>query len=354
MVLLAESPPATDSAGDLSVWSVESEAWLDARVVLQLACALQFDGPSDAAGQPWPAAVSRDTLKRLGFKVRAPGREAWSRREVELLVTDYLQMLQLYLNGQPLNKAAHRRALLPQLDGRSHGSIEFKRRNVSAVLRQLQFMELPGYVPAEHAQLGLMTEVVLDKLKLFASLERSAEQFVDRDASPDLHADFSKVRVDAPAPRLHAEEPLGAYRQRRPFKVNYVERETHNRELGLAGEKFVLGYEQWRLAQVHGLGQLAERVRHVSVDDGDGLGYDILSFESDGSPRYLEVKTTAMHETTPFYISENELNFARGEARHFRLCRVFDFRNNPRFFELPGPVEQHVRLDPATWRASLA
>ena len=39
--------------------------------------------------------------------------------------------------------------------------------------------------------------------------------------------------------------------------------------------------------------------------DGDGAGYDILSFETDGTERFLEVKTTVGYERTPFFISPN-------------------------------------------------
>lgn len=65
------------------------------------------------------------------------------------------------------------------------------------------------------------------------------------------------------------------------------------------------------------------------------------------------MKTTALTEETPFFVTANELAVARAKAPRFRLCRVFDFRVAPRFFELAGPVEQHFYLDPATFRASL-
>jgi len=58
----------------------------------------------------------------------------WSRLEVELVVADYFAMLWKELAGQPVDKTAHRKALQPQLNGRSHGSIEFKHQNISAVL----------------------------------------------------------------------------------------------------------------------------------------------------------------------------------------------------------------------------
>jgi len=55
---------------------------------------------------------------------------------------------------------------------------------------------------------------------------------------------------------------------------------------------------------------LAEKVRWTSVQDGDGHGFDIASFETDGRERLIEVKTTNGWERTPFHISRNELAVA--------------------------------------------
>ena len=122
-------------------------------------------------------------------------------------------------------------------------------------------------------------------------------------------------------------------------------------KLGLAGELFAVDFERWRLAK-SGADQLADKVRHVSRDEGDGLGYDVLSFEPDGSERFIEVKTTSFGERTPFFVSANEVQFARTHTQRFRLYRLFDFRVSPRLFELAGSFEQHCQLDPTTFRAS--
>jgi hypothetical protein len=50
------------------------------------------------------------------------------------VVADYFTMLEQELLGKPYNKTQHRKALIPQLNGRSHGSVEYKRENISAVL----------------------------------------------------------------------------------------------------------------------------------------------------------------------------------------------------------------------------
>lgn len=88
--------------------------------------------------------------------------------------------------------------------------------------------------------------------------------------------------------------------------------------------------------------------------EGDGLGYDIRSFEPDGRERFIEVKTTSFGERTPFYVSANELRFAKDHAAQFRLYRLFDFQRAPRLFELGGPIDQHCMLDAATYRASFS
>lgn len=79
----------------------------------------------------------------------------------------------------------------------------------------------------------------------------------------------------------------------------------------------------------------------------------MLSFEASGRERLIEVKTTAFSETTPFYVSVNEVQVARERSEQYRLYRLFNFRASPRLFELPGAIETHCRLDPATYRANM-
>jgi len=351
-------------ARDYYVRDPRSGMLCDSKAVLGAAHAHQFPGrgplrPSEFSGG---LATVVSTLETLGFDVVQAGEfspaappadtspRTWSQREVELLVADYLQMLVFELTGQAYNKAARRRALLPMLDSRTESSVEFKRRNVSAVLVRLGFPYLRGYLPAHNAQGDTLIQAVEAGMQRVAVLEHAAQSAVERPAAEIELADFSQSKTAPPERHHRAREPLPRYFQ--PMRRDYLELEARNRSLGLAGEKFVLQYERWRLLQA-GAGQLAERVEHASVSKGDGLGYDILSFEPDGRERYVEVKTTAFGGTTPFFVSANEAEFARQKRDRFALCRVFDFRESPRFFELNGPVEQHCHLDPATYRASL-
>jgi hypothetical protein len=181
-------------------------------------------------------------------------------------------------------------------------------------------------------------------------LDEVARAASERPAVTTEVIDFARVKATAPRLASEVREAEPAY-ARPAVKRDYLAREASNRSLGRAGELFALDFERWRLSQL-GAGQLAERVKHVSEVDGDGLGHDIQSFEMDGSERFIEVKTTAFGDLTPFFVSANELQFAAVTGERFRLYRLFDFRSAPRLFELVGPIDRHCRLDPASYRAS--
>ncbi|MEO6923184.1 MAG: DUF3883 domain-containing protein, partial [Bryocella sp.] len=156
--------------------------------------------------------------------------------------------------------------------------------------------------------------------------------------------------VPAPKPSKVREEAAEYSPNFSPVRRDYLAREARNRSLGRAGEIFVLELESRRL-HAEGKKALSERVEHVSASQGDGLGYDVLSFESSGRERLIEVKTTAFGELTPFYVSRNEIARSNTDAEKYRLYRLYDFRERPRVFQLPGSIEAHCRLDPVTYLA---
>lgn len=84
---------------------------------------------------------------------------AWTDLENNLLVSDYFDMLRLDVLGRPYSKAEHRRNLVPLLNNRSQGSVEFKHQNVSAVLRGMGEDWIRGYKPAMNFQATLIDAV---------------------------------------------------------------------------------------------------------------------------------------------------------------------------------------------------
>ncbi|MDB4001839.1 DUF3883 domain-containing protein [Oceanospirillaceae bacterium] len=109
------------------------------------------------------------------------------------------------------------------------------------------------------------------------------------------------------------------------WRAYYAERDARNRDLGLKGELLVLEFEKARLYTI-GLKGLAELVRHVSVQEGNGAGYDILSFDDLGRKKYIEVKATRGGLSTDCFISPNELAFAKSKGAQFSIYRVYDFK----------------------------
>lgn len=138
-------------------------------------------------------------------------------------------------------------------------------------------------------------------------------------------------------------------------KPNYAERDHKNRQLGLDGELLVLEQEKAALIAA-GRPDLAEKVTHTSVVEGDGAGYDVLSFFEDGQVKYVEIKTTKGSASTPFFISPNEVAFSDAHAENFCLVRIFDFNNehnSGKAFTLYGSLSERLDLTPTQYRAEL-
>lgn len=102
--------------------------------------------------------------------------------------------------------------------------------------------------------------------------------------------------------------------------TDYVEQAIRNEEIGSAGEELVLHNEKEHLISI-GKKELADKV----AKQPDGLGFDILSFHNDGNKKFIEVKTTTGKFDSPFFITENELDFMRNNSANYFLYRVYNF-----------------------------
>lgn len=269
----------------------------------------------------------------------------WTDAENDAIVADYFTMLGEELASRAYVKS-HHNAALQALIGRTRGSIERKHQNVSAVLRELGMPWIFGYKPLPNFQGGLIGAI--ERHLSGVGRERAYEQA----PPPVLHvAEEAALFVDIP---VLGETP------RRPFeldrlvrKFDPVERDFRNRALGEAGERFVLDVERRDLASA-GRADLADRIRWVSMDDGDGAGYDILSFDRAGAERHIEVKTTNGAARTPFFLTRNEVETAKAREQSWHLYRVHLFAQAPRIFTVRPPLDRTLHLDPESWRASFA
>lgn len=77
------------------------------------------------------------------------------------------------------------------------------------------------------------------------------------------------------------------------------------------------------MARVEGFG-VKKQVDHAAVTQGDGLGYDIVSYDEKGNELYIEVKTTIANKVDGFYLTHKELEIVKSKGDNYRLYRVYN------------------------------
>ena len=109
-----------------------------------------------------------------------------------------------------------------------------------------------------------------------------------------------------------------------PSIIDHEAKNRTNKHIGNLGELFVMQYEIDKLRKANNP-KLVKKVKHSAKDEGDGLGYDILSYDEFDNEMFIEVKTTKSRVNTTFYITRNELERSKKEKENYFIYRVFDF-----------------------------
>lgn len=278
---------------------------------------------------------------------------AWTRDEVEVIVADYFAMLKAELSGELYSKAEHNRGLQRRI-GRNKGSIEFKHQNISAVLVNFHQPFIPGYLPRQNYQ-KLLEQVVLEWLS-------TEPRFFQRLADGPVLTPIGRPAIEPglrvtsliekPPEGVVEVDPEEAVERSATFhQTDFVRRDAENRLLGRLGEEWVVEFEQRRLHDEERQPDLAKRVEWIADTRGDGAGYDIASFNSNASPRLIEVKTTGLGKQFPFMVTANEVRVSEREPEGYHLYRVFEFAKAPRLYVLRGSLSERCRLEATQYRA---
>lgn len=274
----------------------------------------------------------------------------WTSPEIDAAVEAYFDMMVLDIQGQQFVKARVYRELSRRFPARNVNSIERKMSNISAVLVGLGYPHLRGLSPLANYQRSLV-ESVLGQLGMRESLDSVIEVELSKIA-PIGPVDIVR---ESPAPAVVITDLLHGRKAARPFKRNYLELEAANRKLGLEGELAVVRREQRLL---HGLGRkkLADRVEHVAVTQGDGLGYDVLSFDINGREKMIEVKTTTYAIDVPFFVTRGEILASESASDSYHLYRLYGFGSSKGtgLYQLAGDLNKTCRLDAISFRATPA
>jgi hypothetical protein len=288
----------------------------------------------------------------IGFEETDDSR-GWSGQEVWDTIYSYMSMLKCELNQQEYSKADSRKELLAKLSKRTQGAVEYKYQNISAILAELGYPYIVGYQPHFGHYQKRLRDAVIRYISEDDKLSSTIVKAIRRTpAKPYEVTAISEIIVDPPPSRLNRSTRQSSNRRRTASGIDYTAKEAANRRLGHYGEQFVLALEKVRLTN-RNRADLAQKVEWITKTKGDGLGYDVLSYDEAGNKLFIEVKTTNQGKYFPFLVSANEVAIPKKLSDSYRIYRVFSFSSQPKLYILSGPITRTCNLQPITFKARL-
>jgi hypothetical protein len=272
---------------------------------------------------------------------------AWTRLEIEATVAAYEDMLRKELRGVRYTKSDVVRDLMKLMPARTRGAVELKLQNVSAVRAELGLPWIDGYKPMAHYQSALR-DVVVSRADPRNRINEAVAEFGKTPVVSAQKVPRSTSDVLVPPPSANRTTRGGRTSVSITGTAHDAIRDLRRHELGTAGEEWVTDLEREQLSRA-GRPDLADLVRWVARDDGDGAGYDILSFSEAGAQRLIEVKTTNYGPLTPFYITRWEVEVSQIHRDSYSLYRVHGFARDPRIYILDGAMDEAARLEPSVF-----
>ena len=174
----------------------------------------------------------------------------------------------------------------------------------------------------------------------------------------DIEEDINQEEIKAGVLNLKSDKPRKKSRikRKRTFNsgknINYGLKAKTDKKIGEWGEALVVDWEKERLLK-EGHEELSNKVEHISKTKGDGAGYDVLSYNSDGTDRYIEVKATKSNINTDFFMTPNELEFSKLHHNNYFLYRVYNLEVKPLvadFFTVKGDISDKYESEPTEFR----
>ncbi|MEJ2815599.1 DUF3883 domain-containing protein [Caulobacter sp. CCG-8] len=312
----------------------------DSKAIVGVAYGLQYPdrGPLDSDSFSGGRGHAAGHLSRLGFDVAGITRPEtdWSLKEVEAVVTRFFRMF--VQQGAPdYNRSGQLKIAASEIPWRNDSAISRKISNINAILAEMELPLLRGFGQLPNSQ-TLLRAVVYDWITV------NEDVFGAAPVPTPLH-DASR---ETPPPKSKTMEAVRSARG--PVRIDFAASDERNRLLGNAGEAWALAQIKQQLIDA-GRPDLAARTIWMSRVVGDGLGYDISSFTTEGLPIQVEVKTTNGGLAAPFFVSANEVQASADARDAYVLMRIYSFASEPRYYRLVGPLETTCQLRPATYRA---
>lgn len=133
-------------------------------------------------------------------------------------------------------------------------------------------------------------------------------------------------------------------------EIDYIENHRKLMEIGELAEKIVFESEIEFLKS--DFPELAEKVRIVS--NNPKLGFDILSFETDGNQKQIEVKAISVNRNNKsFIISRNEFSKSKIYSNYYVYCVTEINSENPKILRIKNPDFENNNefiIEPLTYK----
>lgn len=217
---------------------------------------------------------------------------------------------------------------------------------VNIICKEYQLESMPSNYEMENDLQNMiyMLKFVNDSEEIKSLIE---EYYAEDDESLNKNDDSLPQKRAVKVEPHHGVKKTKRKYSGKSVKIDYDKINKANKDLGDNGEEWILNREKQYLLDKH-LDELANKVKRVSKD-GDGKGYDILSFDEFGNERYIEVKTTSGDINVSFPISINELLASKIYSNNYHLYRVFNYDKNDmdkiQYYSLHGDMYALLNLE---------
>lgn len=254
--------------------------------------------------------------------------KTWNEAELDMVVGDYLVMLDKVMTGRAYDPANHQRALR-FVTNRSGGAITFLQGEISAVLTLVGLPILKDHPPRWDFGEALIDSVDRCLTAKPAILKDLAQPpaLLGRAAAPVL-AEGGPSAVPA--------TPHGDRVERLTARFDPAARDQDARILTRIAVASALAYEQRRLEE-RGREDLAAQVR-LALPPSNGqegeAGCDLISFSRTGAPRRIAVKATTGGPATPFRLTPAEEALREAQPDAFVVYRLYDLAREARVFRV--------------------
>ena len=138
-------------------------------------------------------------------------------------------------------------------------------------------------------------------------------------------------------------------------KIDYAQRTKRFKRIGDRGEQIVLRAEKKRLEK-NNRKDLSKLIDHIAKRD-DSAGYDIISYETNGEKRYIEVKTTLKQiGNNNIFLSANELEVSKRIKNYYFYIVYEADQNIPKIWRVKGDKlmnNDDIEMVPTQYRINI-